>query len=106
MQNEKDDVPKAEAPAKPEEAPKAEATAKPEEAPKAEATAKPEEAPKAEATAEPEEAPKAKRSPKSVRVKLSCIYSGNGFSANAGDEIDVEKAEAERLIGLGVATAV
>lgn len=40
-----------------------------------------------------------------VAVKLSCIYSGDGESWSEGSVIEVDAAEAERLIGLGAAAA-
>lgn len=51
---------------------------------------------------QPAEKP-AEKQPKPVPVVLSCTYSGNGFDANAGSTIEVDQAEADRLIGLGVA---
>lgn len=43
---------------------------------------------------------------KAVKVKLGCVYSGDGQSWAIGDVIEVDAAEAERLIALGVAVAV
>lgn len=43
---------------------------------------------------------------KTAKVKLSCVYSGEGESWGIGQVIEVDAAEAERLISLGVATAV
>jgi hypothetical protein len=40
-----------------------------------------------------------------VKVVLSCIYSGLEQSYNPGDVLETDAAEAERLIGLGAATA-
>lgn len=41
-----------------------------------------------------------------VKVKLACVYSGDGEAWGIGDVIEVDSAEAERLIALGVAAAV
>lgn len=38
-----------------------------------------------------------------VKVKLACVYSGEGQSWGVGDVIEVDAAEAERLFALGVA---
>jgi hypothetical protein len=41
-----------------------------------------------------------------IEVRLSCVYAGDGWSANPGDTVTVDAEEAERLIGLGVAKLV
>lgn len=40
-----------------------------------------------------------------VKVVLSCIYSGLEQSYNPGDVLETDAEEAERLIDLGAATA-
>lgn len=42
----------------------------------------------------------------SVKVKLACVYSGEGQSWGIGHIIEVDAIEAERLISLGVATGI
>ena len=46
-----------------------------------------------------------RKKPAKVKVRLSCILSGDGESWGPG-EVEIDAAEAERLIGLGVAEAV
>jgi hypothetical protein len=41
-----------------------------------------------------------------VQVRLSCVYAGDGWALNPGDVAMVDAAEAERLVGLGVAAIV
>jgi hypothetical protein len=41
-----------------------------------------------------------------ARVRLSCTYSGDGIAWGPGEVIEVDAAEAARLIDLGVAEAV
>ncbi len=41
-----------------------------------------------------------------VQVRLSCVYAGDGWASNPGDVVSVDAAEADRLIGLGVAEIV
>jgi hypothetical protein len=41
-----------------------------------------------------------------VKVMLSCTYSGDGIAWGPGEVIEVDAAEAARLIDLGVAEAV
>lgn len=40
-----------------------------------------------------------------VKVVLSCIYSGHANDPGPGDVLETDAAEAERLIGIGAATA-
>jgi hypothetical protein len=40
-----------------------------------------------------------------VKVVLSCIYSGHPDNLGPGDVLETDAAEAERLIGLGAASA-
>ena len=47
-----------------------------------------------------------KRSPAKVSVRLLCILSGDGQSWPKGETVQVDPAEADRLIGLGAAEAV
>ena len=47
-----------------------------------------------------------KTKPEMVKVKLGCVYSGDGQSWAIGDVIEVDAAEAERLVSLGVAVVV
>lgn len=42
--------------------------------------------------------------PDLVKVKLSCVYSGDGQSWGVGEIIQVDEAESERLVSLGVAS--
>lgn len=39
----------------------------------------------------------------SVRVRLKCVYSGHPENPGPGDVIEVDAAEADRLIDLGAA---
>lgn len=50
------------------------------------------------------EKPEAK--PEAVKVRLLCIYSGDGHSEGYGAEIELPADEAARLIGMGAAEAV
>lgn len=43
---------------------------------------------------------------KPVRVRLLCIYSGAETAANPGSVIEVDEAEAARLVSLGAAVRV
>lgn len=47
-----------------------------------------------------------KKAPAKVSVRLLCILSGDGHSWSAGEVVEVDAAEADRLIGLGAAEAV
>ena len=47
-----------------------------------------------------------KKAPSKVSVRLLCILSGSGESWSAGQVVQVDPAEAERLIGMGAAEAV
>lgn len=47
-----------------------------------------------------------KLAPKKVQVRLSCVYSGDGEAWGVGSVIEVDAAEADRLVGLGVAEIV
>lgn len=41
-----------------------------------------------------------------VTVRLACVYSGDGEAWGIGELIEVDAAEAERLVSLGVAEVV
>lgn len=41
-----------------------------------------------------------------VKVRLGCVYSGDGEAWGIGDVIEVDADEAARLVALGVAVAV
>lgn len=43
---------------------------------------------------------------KPVRVTLRCVYSGRDGSSGPGETIEIDAAEAERLVSLGVAEIV
>lgn len=47
--------------------------------------------------------PASKAAPDKVKVRLKCYYSGFPGDPGPGSEIEVEQAEAERLIDLGAA---
>lgn len=49
---------------------------------------------------------KKETSTKRVKVKLACVYSGDGQSWGIGEIVEVDADEAERLVGLGVASFV
>ena len=48
----------------------------------------------------------AKTKKDAVLVRLKCIYSGEGAAPGPGDEIELDAAEAARLIEIGAAEAV
>lgn len=44
--------------------------------------------------------------PKAFAIRMMCILSGDGWSASPGEVIEVDEAEATRLVELGVAERV